>query len=142
MKRVDGPEKRAPRILVVEDNPMNMELVRDLLQAYGCQVSEAVDAEDGWQSLKTEIPDLILLDLQLPKVGGFVLARAVRRTRRLRGVPVVAMTAYVMAKDQEKAKHAGCIGVIIKPIDTRTFPREVEGYLRQGRQAGFPSQSV
>ncbi len=138
MKRADGPEKRASRILVVEDNPMNMELVRDLLQAYGYQVEEAIDAETCWQRLKTEIPDLILLDLQLPKVGGYVLARAIRRNKRLQALPVVAMTAYVMPDDQKKAKRAGCIGVITKPINTRTFPREVEGYLKQSRHKGFP----
>jgi CheY-like chemotaxis protein len=121
---------------------MNMELVRDLLQAYGYQVDEAIDSEACWQRLKIEIPDMILLDLQLPKIGGHVLARAIRRNKRLRGIPIVAMTAYVMPNDQAKAKHAGCIGVITKPIDTRAFPRQVEGYLKQSRHKGFPEQSV
>jgi CheY-like chemotaxis protein len=125
----------AAHILVVEDNPINMELVRDILKAYGFRVSEAVNGYDCQSWLLTNSPDLILMDIQLPGIDGLTLTRQIRQDDRLRNVPVVALTAYAMKGDLERALAAGCTGVITKPIDTRAFPRQVEAYLQ-----GFTEQ--
>jgi len=117
-------------VLVVEDNAMNMELVCDLLEAYGYQVSHASDAEECWFQLKKAKPDLILMDLQLPETDGYTLVREIKQTPGLQDCPIVALTAYAMPGDQEKAMEAGCQGIITKPIDTREFPRQVEHYIQ------------
>ena len=119
-----------PGILIVEDNPINMELVRDILQAYGFRVREAADGPSCLQAVQDEIPDLILMDVQLPGMDGFAVTRRIKTHDAWRHVPVVALTAYAMKGDREKALSAGCSGVITKPIDTRAFAKQVETYLK------------
>jgi two-component system, cell cycle response regulator DivK len=117
-------------ILVVEDNVLNMELVCDLLEAYGFQVARAGEAEECLEQMKQRIPDLILMDLQLPGIDGYTLVRKIKSTPEYAQCYVVALTAYAMPGDQEKAAAAGCQGMITKPIDTRLFPRQIEKYLQ------------
>jgi len=125
-----APLSEAPRILVVEDNPINMELVRDILNAYGYRVLEATHGYECLECLRREPPDLILMDLQLPGIDGISLTRQIKQDENLRHIPVVALTAYAMKGDREKALEAGCSGVITKPLDTREFPRQIEAYLK------------
>jgi CheY-like chemotaxis protein len=126
----EAPVPGAPHILVVEDNEMNMELVRDLLRAYGYRVGEAFNGLACLNYLQSEIPNLVLMDLQLPDMDGYTLVRKLRADPRFTQLPIVAVTAFAMKGDREKAMAAGCTGVITKPIDTRAFPKQVEVFMR------------
>jgi two-component system, cell cycle response regulator DivK len=123
------------RILVVEDNPMNLELVRDILTAAGYEVLEAIDGATGVALAALERPQLILMDLQLPGVDGLEATRQIRANRELAGVPIVAVTAHAMKGDDEKARAAGCDGFITKPINVREFTAEVARVLKQAKRA-------
>jgi two-component system, cell cycle response regulator len=118
-------------ILVVEDNALNLKLVRSLLSLGGYQVLEAEDAESGIQMAAIHQPDLILMDIQLPGIDGLEATRVIRGTQETRKIPVVALTSYAMPGDEIKAQEAGCSGYITKPINTRTFMESVRGYLNQ-----------
>lgn len=118
-------------ILIIEDNELNMKLVRSMLQLGHYQVLEARDAESGIQLAREHSPDLILMDIQLPGMDGLHATRIIREDPNLAGIPVVALTSYAMQGDEQKAREAGCIGYIAKPIDTRKFPDILAGYLNQ-----------
>ncbi|MBT3228323.1 MAG: response regulator [Candidatus Marinimicrobia bacterium] len=115
--------------LIIEDNENNMYLITFLLENNNHEVSQAYDGKDGVALAKTVEPDLILLDIQLPKMNGYEVAKALRKDASLNAVPIIAITSYAMPGDQEKALAAGCTGYIKKPINPDTFLREVEGYL-------------
>jgi two-component system, cell cycle response regulator DivK len=108
-------------VLVVEDHPVNQRLLGFLLESAGFTVHAAADAHDALRLLETVLPDLILMDIQLPGVNGLELARLIRADARLQQVPIVAVTAYAMKGDEEKARAAGCNGYIPKPIDVESF---------------------
>lgn len=116
------------QILVIEDNPLNLELVTDLLEANGHTVWQARTAEEGLR-LAHDRPDLILMDLSLPGLDGLAATRQLRRTPEIAHLPVVALTAHAMKGDEQTALDAGCDGYIAKPIDTRSFPSRVAGFL-------------
>jgi CheY-like chemotaxis protein len=116
-------------ILVVDDNAMNLKLARVVLEAEGYDVQVARDAAEAQASLAGRVPRLILMDLQLPGMDGLELTRRIKADPATRAIPVVAMTAYAMKGDEEKARAAGCDGYLSKPIDTRTFPASVAGFL-------------
>jgi two-component system cell cycle response regulator len=116
-------------ILVVEDNALNLKLVRSLLALGGYQVLEAEDAEKGIQMASLHQPDLILMDIQLPGIDGLEATRVIKGNPETRKIPVVALTSYAMPGDEMKAQEAGCSGYITKPINTRTFMESVRGYL-------------
>ena len=121
------------RILVVDDNPTNMKLVSYILSARGYEVRTAADAQQALAMVETFQPRLILMDLQLPGMDGFEATRRLKGDPRTRDIVVVALTAYAMKGDEEKARAAGCDGYISKPIDTRGLPGRVAEYLeRQG----------
>ena len=117
------------KILVIEDNPMNMMLIRDLLQLEGWKVLEAMDAENGIQLAREQLPALILMDIQLPGMDGLGATRIINGDPQLKNIPVVALTSYAMQGDMDKAKQAGCVGYITKPIDTRNFAKVLAQYL-------------
>jgi CheY-like chemotaxis protein len=119
----------APRILVVEDNPMNLELVRDILTAEGYEVIEAVDGATGVAVALLEHPALILMDLQLPGLDGLEATRLIRADPALQGIPIVAVTAHAMKGDDDKALAAGCDGFVAKPIQVRDFVATVKKFL-------------
>ena len=108
-------------ILIIEDNALNMKLVRSILQLAHCNVLEAVDAENGIQLAREHLPDLILMDIQLPGMDGLNATRIIRKDPILTHIPVVALTSYAMQGDEQRATSAGCTGYIAKPIDTRNF---------------------
>jgi len=120
------------RILVVEDNPINMKLVADLLEFEGHEVLRACDAERARIVVADSLPDLILMDIALPGIDGLTLTREIKAQQRTRQVPVVALTAFAMKGDKQKALDAGCDGYITKPINTRDLLARVAEYLQNG----------
>jgi CheY-like chemotaxis protein len=108
-------------ILVIEDNELNMKLVRGILSFGNYTMLEATDAETGIKIAHEHHPDLILMDLQLPGMDGLEATKKILNTDNLKRIPVVALTSYAMEGDKEKAHLAGCTGYITKPIDTRNF---------------------
>ena len=119
------------RILLVEDNPMNRRVAEFLLKAQGYIVYEARDGQEACDLAQKHIPDLILMDLQLPGVDGFATTRAIKQNSATKNIPIVALTAYAMAGDAERASEAGCDGYITKPIDPDEFPKTVASFLKQ-----------
>ena len=119
------------KILVVEDNPLNLELVRDILVGAGYEVVEALDGEAGIEIARLEKPSLILMDLQLPGLDGLEATRRIRADPTLAKVPIVALTAHAMRAEEDRAAEAGCAGFITKPIRVREFAGLVASYLRQ-----------
>lgn len=120
------------RILVVEDNPLNLKLVRDVLQIAGHDVVEARTGEEALLAAEDGAPDLVLMDLQLPGIDGTETLRRLRQGPLGRNVPVVAVTAFAMAGDRERVALAGFDGHIAKPINVRGLPELVRGYLAKG----------
>lgn len=118
------------RILIVDDNPINLKLAADLLEMEGFAVKRAIDAEQAAELLKLDVPDLILMDIALPGIDGLTFTRRLKADDRFKHVPVVAITAFAMKGDEQKAMGAGCDGYITKPIDTRKFPQQIGGFLR------------
>ena len=117
------------KVLVIEDNELNMKLVRSLLHLKNYYLVEADNAESGIQYAREHKPDLILMDIQLPGMDGIEATQAIKADPDLQDIPVVALTSYAMQGDEEKAKNAGCIGYITKPIDTRVFLETIGRYL-------------
>ena len=116
-------------ILVVDDNPTNLKLFSDLLQFEGHKILKAVDAEAAQIVLADTLPELILMDIALPGMDGLTLTRKLKANERTRHIRVVALTAFAMKGDDQKALDAGCDGYITKPIDTRTFPSQVMEFM-------------
>ena len=127
-------------ILIVDDNPINLKLAADVLEGEGYLIEKAVDAENAQEILKRTTPDLILTDIAMPGMDGLTLTRKLKADEKFRHVPVVAMTAFAMKGDEQKARDAGCDGYITKPIDTRKFPQQIAGFLRPNtdKQEGLP----
>jgi len=117
------------KILVVDDSVDNLLLTQVLLESEGLQVRTAQDAGQALEAIRAWPPDLILMDIQLPGMDGLELTRRLRQCPETSEIPVVALTAYAMKGDEEKARAAGCLGYITKPIDTRRFPALVRQYL-------------
>ena len=114
-------ERVRPKVLVVEDNPVNLELVVALLEVEGCQVLTAGSADEGIQCAVTARPDLILMDVQLPGRTGYDATRQLKGDPATAAIPVVALTAQAMTGDREKALEAGCDDYCPKPLDTQRF---------------------
>ena len=123
------------RILVVEDNPKNLKLVRDVLQYSGYEVVEATTGEDGVRLAREVHPDLVLMDLQLPGIDGAEALRRIRAEVSTRSMPVVAVTAFVMADDRSSAFASGFDGYVEKPISVRALPQQVHDFLTLGGTA-------
>ncbi len=121
------------RILIVEDNPLNLKLVRDVLTVSGYEVVAAPSGEEGVTLAQTCEPDLVLMDIQLPGIDGYEALRMLRQNAQLDSVPVVAVTAFAMREDRERASRAGFDGYLSKPISVRSLPSQVHEYLNNGR---------
>jgi len=115
-------------ILLIEDNEENRYLATFLLEKHGFKVVPARDGARAIEIAQAVAPDLILLDIQLPVMDGYTIARALRDMESLRGTPIIAVTSYAMVGDREKALAAGCNGYIEKPIDPETFVAEVASF--------------
>ena len=119
-------------ILMVEDSALNRKLVETVLRPYGYRLLIAVDGEQGIEIATREQPDLILMDMQLPKVNGYDATQALKSQPETMHIPIVALTAHAMADERERALAAGCDGYLTKPIDTRAFPGQVRQFLDSG----------
>ena len=126
----------ASRILVIEDNPTNLELMTYLLKAFGHTTIAAHDGEEGVRAALSSTPDLILCDLALPKLDGYGVARCVKEEPTLKHIPLIAVTAAAMVGDRDKVIATGFDGYISKPITPETFVAEVESYIRRNTRDG------
>jgi two-component system cell cycle response regulator DivK len=112
-------------ILLIEDNEQNRYLATFLLEQHGHKVVSAPDGPCGIEMAQTLLPDIILLDIQLPSMDGYAVARALRSIDSLRHVPIIAVTSYAMVGDRERTLAAGCNSYIEKPINPETFVAEI-----------------
>ena len=133
MKTDDSETKTKPAgtILVVDDNPINLKLVSDLLVFEGYRVLKAADGEKAATCVQTDPPELILLDVDLPGVDGLTLTQRLKGDRRTADIIIVALTAFAMKGDRQRAMAAGCDGYVTKPIDTRKLPGQVAELLQR-----------
>ncbi len=125
-------------VLLIEDNEQNRYLATFLMEHQGYRVSHACDGLKGIAQAKQILPELILLDIQLPKMDGYAVARALREIESLKHIPIVAVTSYAMVGDREKALEAGCDGYIEKPINPDTFISEIQKFFIVNTQQGRP----
>ena len=116
---------RKKRILVVDDNPRNLKLAFDVLEDAGYAVVEAVNAEEAQSMIDRNLPDLILMDIALPGMDGLTLTRTIKANERTKHIRIIALTAFAMKGDDQKALAAGCDGYITKPIDIHQLPVQV-----------------
>jgi two-component system cell cycle response regulator DivK len=115
-------------VLIVEDNEKNLKLARDLLQYHGFRTVEAVDGETGLEVARAALPDIILMDIELPGIDGVTALEHLRADPLTAGITVIAVTASVMPVDRDRFARAGFAAVVLKPIDVRTFPALVLSY--------------
>ena len=118
-----------PKILLVEDNEMNREMLSRRLQRKGYEVIMAVDGEQGVTAAQTELPDLILMDMGLPVIDGWEATKRIKTVTETAAIPVVALTAYAMEGDRERALEAGCDDYDTKPIDLQRLIEKIEALL-------------
>jgi two-component system, cell cycle response regulator DivK len=119
-------------ILIVEDNPVNQKLFLAILRQHGYRLLTAVDGEEALRIANQELPDLILMDLQLPKMNGFVVTQKLKEQPSTQHIPVVALTAHAMPEEREHAQQVGFSAFITKPINTRVFPDLIRSFLMDG----------
>ena len=131
-------------IHIVEDSLLNRKLVEAVLRPHGYRLLIAVDGEEGIEVATRERPDLILMDMQMPKVSGYDAIQALKAQPETAHIPIVALTACAMADERERALAAGCDGYIAKPVDTRALPGQVRQYLdaRGGEKGDQPTEEV
>jgi two-component system cell cycle response regulator DivK len=130
------------RILVIDDDPANLKLMRVLLSTEGYLVRTAADASEAFEVLKEFTPQLLIVDIQLPGIDGLELTRQLRCDPTTRNVPMVGLTAYAMKGDEERILAAGLDGYISKPIDTRTVTAAIASYLRQASPSTKANRSA
>jgi two-component system cell cycle response regulator DivK len=118
----------ARKVLIVEDNRLNMRLFNDLLEAHGYTVFRAVDGLEALSMARLHRPDLILMDIQLPEISGLEATERLKADEELRSIPIIAVTAFAMKGDEEKVRQAGCDGYMTKPISIVPFIQAVERY--------------
>lgn len=117
------------KVLIAEDNAINRELLRELLEARGHAVFEACDGNEALQVVEQTQPDILLLDIGMPKLDGFAVLRKIRENPRLTGLPVLAVTAYAMQGDREKVFNAGFDGYLSKPVNSSSLAEELDRLL-------------
>ncbi len=119
----------AKKILIVEDNELNMKLFNDLLQAHGYETVQTMDGRDALKLAREHSPDLILMDIQLPEISGLEVTKMLKADDDLKAIPVVAVTAFAMKGDEEKIRDGGCEGYVAKPISVPHFLDTVKKFL-------------
>ena len=120
------------RILVVEDQEDNRQILRDLLGSVGYQILEAEDGARGVATAEAERPDLILMDIQLPLIDGYEATRRIKANPALRAIPIIVVTSYALSGDEDKARAAGCDDYITKPYSPRALLAKINEHLRDG----------
>jgi CheY-like chemotaxis protein len=128
------------RILVAEDNAVNRELLRELLEARGYTVLEACNGQEALDMIEQALPELLLLDIGMPILDGFAVVRRIRENPRLAMLPVVAVTAYAMRGDQEKILKSGFDGYLSKPLNPSSLTEELDRLLAKSAQSANPNQ--
>lgn len=123
------PADRSLKILVVDDNQDSRELVIKVLRKETVILFEAVDGEDAMEKVAQERPDLILMDISLPKIDGYEVTRRLKKDRVFSSIPIIALTAHAMKGDMEKALAAGCDGYISKPINIHSLYKRITSFL-------------
>ncbi len=129
-----APALAGKRVLVIEDNAENMRLFRAVLQLEGAQILAAERAQSGLEIALSELPDVILMDVQMPGMDGLAAARLLRDDPRTGHIPIIIVTASVMEGDRQKAMQSGCDGYITKPIEPANFGRQVADFIEAARQ--------
>jgi two-component system cell cycle response regulator DivK len=119
------------RILVIEDQEDNRQIVRDLVTASGYELIEATTGEEGLEVASRERPDLILMDIQLPGIDGYEVTRRIKANPKLRKIPIIAVTSYALSGDDKKAFAAGCDSYVTKPYSPRLLLAKIREYLPQ-----------
>jgi len=117
------------RILVIEDQEDNRRIVRDLFTSVGYEIIEAVNGEEGVSAAAAHVPDLILMDIQLPGIDGYETTRQIKANPALQHIPIIAVTSYALSGDDVKAYEAGCNGYVAKPFSPRILLAKVRDYL-------------
>jgi two-component system cell cycle response regulator DivK len=118
------------RILVIEDHEENRRLLRDLLTSVGYELIEAVTGEEGVALAQAQLPDLILMDIQLPGIDGYETTRRIKANPALRHIPIIAVTSYALSGDDVKALEAGCDAYVTKPFDPADLLEKIQEFLR------------
>ena len=131
------------KILIVEDNPMNMRLIEMILKSDDYVLLKATDGEEALAIAAIDHPDLVLMDIRLPRLSGLEVARKLKKNTQLSHIPIIALTAHAMKGDMEKAMEAGCDSYVSKPIDTRQLPKLVADLLsaHQPKEKVKPGQN-
>jgi two-component system cell cycle response regulator DivK len=130
-EKMEEIKKGLPKkILVVDDNNDSRELVVKVLKNQGYEMIEAIDGEEALEKAVSEKPDLILMDISIPKLNGYEVTKRLKSLEEVKEIPVVALTAHAMKGDRAKAIEAGCEGYISKPINVRELPAQVKSYMR------------
>jgi len=127
------------RIVIVEDNRINAELIKDILEVKGHTIILIDRGEVAFDGIVKEMPDLIFMDIQLPGMDGYKVTKLLKSDKRTKDIPVIALTAYALKGDREKALAAGCDDYVTKPIDTRKLPNVVQAYLSK-RKGTVPKE--
>lgn len=120
----------AQTILVIEDNDRNRRLIRILLKSNGYKAIEAATGAEAMDYLRDHVPDLILMDIQLPYTDGLALTKEIKSNAKTKNIPIIAVTAYAMKGDRERMLEAGCDEYISKPIDTQKLPLIIADVLK------------
>lgn len=121
-------EPNGRKILIVEDNELNMKLFNDLLVAHGYETVKTKDGREVLEIMHAETPDLVLMDIQLPEISGLEVTRMIKADDALKDTPVIAVTAFAMKGDEEKIREGGCEGYISKPISVLGFLETINGF--------------
>ena len=132
---VEARQAPAKRILIVEDNALNMKLLNDILEVHGYETLPTGDGLQAVELARTQRPDLILLDIQLPDVSGLEVTRLLRADERTRNIPIIAVTAFAMGGDRERVLASGCDVYVSKPIDVHDLLRRVADILARPNPA-------
>ena len=126
-QRMNAESKK--RVLIVEDNELNMKLFHDLLEAHGYDTLQTKDGMEALTIAREQKPDLILMDIQLPEVSGLEVTKWIKEDENLESIPVVAVTAFAMKGDEEKIREGGCEAYVAKPISVENFIKTVKEFL-------------
>ena len=123
---------RLKTVLLVEDNEDNRIVYSTILQHFGYRVMEALNGEEGIAKARTELPDLILMDISIPVIDGWEATQVLKRDPSTRRIPIIALTAHALASDREKAMEVGCDSYLAKPCEPKTVVSEVERFIGRG----------